>query len=118
MTMTLLAAVLPFAAVGFTLLVQTSPLGRYTFKPFSCRVCLSGWGSILTAVLVLAAHGQWNQGGPTDADLAIWFALSCYGTGAARVIFSAADALQASADRASPISFPSDIPAPNAIEES
>jgi len=113
MTMVLLAAVLPFAAVGFTLLVQTSPLGRYPFKPFSCRVCLSGWGSIIAAGLVLTAHGP-----PDAVDLAIWYALSCYGTGAARLIFSAADALQAAADRALQFSPLDDIPAPNAPDES
>lgn len=113
MTIPMLAALLPFAAVGFTLLVQTSPLGRVPHKPFACRVCLSGWGSIGVAGAMLSAFG-----GHTVVDGVIWMALSLYGTGAARVIFSLADALQASADRAVTISFPDDIPAPNAIEES
>lgn len=95
LSLLVVAALTPLGGVGFTLLVQTSPLGRIAHKPFSCRVCLSGWGSIATAGALLLAH-----------PLATWFALALVGTGAARVAFALAEALQATADRAQNLDLP------------
>lgn len=87
-------ALTPFGGVGFALLVQTSPLGLIPHKPFTCRVCLSGWGSIVVAGALLQAAAQ-----PINARFfLLWGALTFVGTGAARVIFTLSEALQAAAD--------------------
>lgn len=86
----LLAAILSGAAgVGFAVLVQTSPLGRIPRKPFSCRTCLSGWGSIGVSWFLLGVSGVWFVERPACFVFS-WFLLSLAGTGIAHVLFNIA----------------------------
>jgi len=84
-----IAALAALGGVGFAVLVQASPLGLLPFKPFACRTCLSGWGSIATcAVLLLAQH---PDGGGVIATLCLWATLSFAGTGGAHLLMGIAD---------------------------
>lgn len=80
------------AGVGFSLIVETSPLGRIPHKPFACRVCRSGWGAILASASLLAPGGlftAWPWHDPTA--YMTWALVSFAGIGLAHLVFGLAD---------------------------
>lgn len=79
------AGVLALAAAGFALLVRASPLGRIPAKPFSCVVCLSGWGAILAS-------------GIDNPPIRAWLVASLVGTGGGVLLLALLDALRARAE--------------------
>ncbi len=98
-------------AVGFVQLVRASPLTRIRRKPFSCDTCLSGWGAILVAGVVLTPR--------TIDDLALWLALSLVGTGGAALGMGALAVLRSlTAHFSAAPSFPAGIDAPPVIADS
>jgi len=79
------------AGVGFALIVQTSPLGRIPKKPFSCRVCASGWGAILASALLLAPGGLFTSWPWQDmTPYMTWALVSFAGIGLAHLVFGLA----------------------------
>lgn len=93
---TVLAA---FAGVGVAALNSASPSGLWLFKPFSCRTCMSGWGAIGAAGILLAMQGLPGLQ-PTQAaflaptllpDLILWAVLAFAGTGGAHLILGLAE---------------------------
>jgi len=77
------------AGVGFAVIIQTSPLGRIPYKPFSCRTCCSGWGAILASGLFLQV---WLVA-PWVAVLpyVTWCVVAFIGIGVAHVLMGIAD---------------------------
>ena len=73
------------AGIGLAFLVRASPAGRWRFKPFSCRTCLSGWGALFATYVLTPAFA------PADAHLAYTVALGLAGTGLAAFGFAALD---------------------------
>lgn len=90
-----LAVIGGLAGVGVAVLVAASPLPTWIpHKPFVCRTCLSGWGSIgaTGALLVLAGCP------PTVANGFGWLVAALGGTGVAHYLLGRADRAAAGAD--------------------
>jgi len=88
----LLGVLAGIAGAGFALIIQTSPLGRLTFKPFSCRTCCSGWGSI--GFLLLAFGEPLRHAADVGTFVALcvsWAALSFVGIGVAHLLLGLSD---------------------------
>lgn len=87
------------AGTGFAVLMQASPFGRIPRKPFSCRTCLSGWGSIGVSWFLIPPIGVGGTitAGSLPDFLFAWFVLSLVGAGIAHVLLSTGAASAASA---------------------
>lgn len=77
---------------GLAVLVLASPLpGWIPRKPFVCRTCLSGWGSIGAAFWLVPPIGLHTSARSVDDFLCCWLLLALAGTGLAHLLFGLAD---------------------------
>jgi hypothetical protein len=86
------------AGTGVAVLVAASPIPRWIpTKPFICRTCLSGWGSIWVSLGLLVVEGNAPEWAVPEASIAswgpwiLWLALSLAGTGLAHVLMGIVD---------------------------